>query len=73
MKDSVNLDRFCKQLDKLCKHYGVVVKATIDPKDGLPMAIANVLGNPFDSRSVRHGSLKYDFGEKVETEYTHAK
>lgn len=69
MKDSVKLDRFVVKLDKLCKQYGVRIHARTDPKDGLPIAVAEIFGNsPFDdARNVEQGILGYEYGDKVGT------
>ena len=66
MKDeSKRLDRFTKQLDKLCKHYGVSIKATTDPKDDLPIAVAYVASECYDYRIVQNNTLGTPFGSKV--------
>lgn len=67
MKDSVKLDRFVAKLDKLCKQYGVRVHAITDPKDGMPIAVAEIVANsPFDdARVVEHNILDYEYGDKV--------
>lgn len=69
MKDSVKLDRFVVKLDKLCKQYGVRIHARTDPKDDLPIAVAEIFGNsPFDdARNVEQGILGYEYGDKVGT------
>lgn len=69
MKDSVKLDRFVDKLDKLCKHYGVRIHARTDPKDGMPIAVAEIAANsPFDdARNVEHNILDCKYGDKVGT------
>ena len=67
MKDSVKLDRFVSNLDRLCKQYGVRIHARTDPKDGLPIAVAEIATNsPYDdARVVEHNVSDYEYGDKV--------
>lgn len=67
MKDSVKLDRFVDKLDKLCKQYGVRIHARTDPKDGMPIAVAEIAANSSfdDARVVEYNVLDYEYGDKV--------
>lgn len=67
MKDETKrLNRFTKQLEKLCKHYGIYIKATTDPTDDLPIAVAYAKdGDCYDYRVVQNNSMSVHFGDKI--------